>query len=533
MEKTRAYEIVNKAFRDTSRVLFKEEIGELADFEEYLKDCIFPFQILKSHVSGKGVMVPSYYPQKAKIFSQDELERVKMEPLNINQVKDVDSLLEAVSENVKYCGNRVFGKNMNVEYVDNCIDSMNVLYSLSAWKCKNAAFTSNMRDSENVFGATLNSSSKFLIHCYHGIHDTRCFGSFFAVESSDCYSCFNCTNCSDALFSFNLKAKRNVVGNLELPKEKYLGIKEKVVGEIAEWLREKKSFPAVEEIPVLYGGVKKGHVEVDALPPAKDIEGINSCFNTASRLVLGRELGEITDYEKWLVKYSARVKQVEGAFGKPALSVERWVKFDSVPGERLVGLEEALKIGREKRISIEEGEELGVEELMRKVAKDVAYFSCEYTDGKSEKIVQCMISYDANTAFRVVDCTGGKKCAYCSLPAYSEHIYGGAHMRLFHSKFCINCFDSVNLNNCFEVDNCHDTSHSMFCHNCENVSDCLLCFNVKNKKYAVGNTEVGREEFMRVKKILLDYVVGALEKKKRCELGIFNIRKEKEGKGKG
>jgi hypothetical protein len=524
MEKTRTYEAVNRAFKNTSRILFKEEIGELCDFGEYLRDCIFPFNVLKSHVSGKEVVVPAYYPQKAKIFSQDELERVQFEPLNINQVKDIDSLLEAVSGNLNYCGNRVFGRNMNTEYVDNCIDSMNVIYSLSAWKCKNAAFASNMRESENVFGATLNSSSKFLIHCYHGIYDTRCFGSFFAVESSDCYSCFNCTNCNDALFSFNLKGKRNVIGNLELPKERYLELKGKLVSEIAAWLRKKKSFPAVEEIAVLYGGAKRGGVEVDSLPPAKDVAQVNSLFGTASKLVLGKELGPVTDYEGWLVKYSARVKQIRGAFGKPALSAERWVKFDSIPGERLVGLKEALEIGQEKRVSIEDEEAPSLEEMLKRVA-EIAYYCCEYTDGKSEGIVQTMISYDANTAFRVVDCTGGKKCAYCSLPAYSEHVYGGAHMRLFRSKFCINCFDSVNLNNCFEVDNCHDTSHSMFCHNCENVSDCLFCFNVKNKKYAVGNTEVGRDEFLRIKKILLDYVLGELEEKKKCELGIFNIRK--------
>lgn len=518
-----AYAKANRAFKDTCRVLFKEEIGELCEFEEYLKECMFPFQVLKSHISGRDVVVPAYYPQKARIISQDEVGGLEFSPLDVNQVKDIDTLLEAVNENVRYCGNRLFGKNENVGYVDNAIDCMNVLYSHNTWKCKNSAFLSCTRENEYSFGVSTNSSSRFMLHTYHGIKDTRCFGGFFVVESSDCFSCFNCASCSEALFSFNLRSKRNTIGNLELPRERYLGLKEKLVAEIAEKLKKDKKFVSIEHLSGEGGKAGRGKTVEGVLPPAEGMEEINGLFSATSRIVLGKELGPIAGYEGWLTSHSAKVKLLKGAFGKPVLSAEGWLRFGEFPASRLVSQEEALKLGEEKKIVIEEGEEPGLAEILRKVS-DIAYYTCEW-HGRSEKAIQCPIAYDSHTVYRVVDSTGGKKSGCASQVAYSEHIFGGAHSRIFQSRFCIKGYDSVNANNCFEIDNCHDASHSMFCHNCENVSDCLFCFNTKNKRYCVGNTEVGREEFLRVKKILLDYVVGKLEKDKDLELGIFNIGK--------
>ncbi|VVB58823.1 Uncharacterised protein [Candidatus Anstonella stagnisolia] len=51
----------------------------------------------------------------------------------------------------------------------------------------------------------------------------------------------------------------------------------------------------------------------------------------------------------------------------------------------------------------------------------------------------------------------------------------------------------------------------------------MFCFNAKNLRYAVGNVEVGQEEFMRLKGILLSYVQKELEKKKRLDLNVFNV----------
>jgi hypothetical protein len=102
----------------------------------------------------------------------------------------------------------------------------------------------------------------------------------------------------------------------------------------------------------------------------------------------------------------------------------------------------------------------------------------------------------------------------------SEHIFGGS-ARLLYSQFCINMFDSTNLKGCFEVDCSYSSRNSYFCHNCENVNDSMFCFNAKALQYAAFNQVVGKEEFMRLKKILLDYINRELEEKGEIEESIF------------
>ena len=49
-------------------------------------------------------------------------------------------------------------------------------------------------------------------------------------------------NCTDCMFTFGVWAKRYFVANVELPKDKYMALKTKLVGEIAAELKETKRF---------------------------------------------------------------------------------------------------------------------------------------------------------------------------------------------------------------------------------------------------------------------------------------------------
>jgi hypothetical protein len=55
----------------------------------------------------------------------------------------------------------------------------------------------------------------------------------------------------------------------------------------------------------------------------------------------------------------------------------------------------------------------------------------------------------------------------------------------------------------------------------------MFCFNVKNLRYAIGNAEVGREEFLRVKKLVLDEITRSLEKKSDFPISIYGIARER------
>ena len=51
----------------------------------------------------------------------------------------------------------------------------------------------------------------------------------------------------------------------------------------------------------------------------------------------------------------------------------------------------------------------------------------------------------------------------------------------------------------------------------------MFCFNTKNKRYAIGNAEVGKESFLKAKSALLAWLLSQLEKKGSVELDIYNL----------
>ena len=50
------------------------------------------------------------------------------------------------------------------------------------------------------------------------------------------------------MFCFNLRGKRRCIGNLELPREKYDGLKAKLLLEARQMLRERHAVPSIYEI---------------------------------------------------------------------------------------------------------------------------------------------------------------------------------------------------------------------------------------------------------------------------------------------
>ncbi|MFH1471228.1 MAG: hypothetical protein ABIF01_05750, partial [Candidatus Micrarchaeota archaeon] len=89
---------VSEAFTHTFNSLFgkSEENPRLEDFQRYLSEYSLPLAQGKSVVSGKGVSLVSHdYCKGAKFISQDEIKEVPFEPLSINEIKDIDSILEA------------------------------------------------------------------------------------------------------------------------------------------------------------------------------------------------------------------------------------------------------------------------------------------------------------------------------------------------------------------------------------------------------------------------------------------------------
>ncbi len=513
---------VNEAFDSTAKVLFGEGIGDLKSFEGYLKEMMMPYMRKKSFISGKEVTISNIlYPEDAKFISQDEMGGLKFPPLNVNEIKDIDSLFRAVEERTVYCGNKVFGKNYEVKDVDNCVNSSGILYSHNVHNVKHGAYLSYVREAECVFGLGPFPHVKFSMRSCEGIDATRCFETYYTSKTSDSYYTFNCIGCQNIMFSFNQRSKRNVIGNLELPPDRFEKLKRKLLSEMADELKRKKRLFSIADI-AFYGRDKADilaeQVAYDSPVPKK----VEDAFRATTKLVLGQEHKDIKKFGPWLSKRIIGVKKVKGAFGNPTFKQIGLPVIREIPADRLVTLKEGEKCG-EMKMELREGEGLAIADILQRVSK-FAYFTVEFVDGQNQNCVDTPAVFAGSDVYKIWDTTKSKNSAYSSGVIQSEFVFGG-YLRILDSQFCINSYDSTNVKRSFETDGVFFSQGAYLCHNCENIDEGILCFNAKNLRYAVGNCELKKPEYDRIKKMLLDYLNGELGKTNEINASIFSIPK--------
>src|SRR3989338_9310267 len=114
---TQMHLLFEKKWQGLCRLIFNEEIGPLSLYAKWLCELNEPIVRRKSCISGKEVAYAiGEYAQDAKWISLDEVDfSKKWEALSINSIKDIESLVEALSERFYYAGNVVLGNCDNVQ----------------------------------------------------------------------------------------------------------------------------------------------------------------------------------------------------------------------------------------------------------------------------------------------------------------------------------------------------------------------------------------------------------------------------------
>ncbi|MFA6489512.1 MAG: hypothetical protein WCT52_02420 [Candidatus Micrarchaeia archaeon] len=517
-------ETLDRRWRNACKVLFKEDIGSLSNYAAWLMKNTEPVVHRKSSVSGKDITYAiGAYPEGAKWIGLDEIDlHRKFAPLTIDETKDVESIATAIQDRLYYTGNIVLG---NSGFVKNCSSISDSFYMHEAGKLgdsKYLAYCTVGRLNEDCFGCNGIGESQFCVKAYETFREKRCFEFWMGQNSSDCYYTHNMASCTDCMFCFNLKNKRHAIGNLELEPDKYRSIKAGLLAQIADELKRKKSAPSLIDI---VGGVP---LAKPMLPPIKEMKPqptsmspIEEGFAKTCELLFGKPLvGGIDAYAGWLKRHVR--KSEENRSAASGKIVRRWdyCNYFMLPKERILTQEEALAFGEAVKIGAKEADGMALATAGRTIGK-LAFFSTEYEEGTNTNCIECPTPTQAANSYRTSPVVYSKYCAYAFWPRSCEHVYGSNTM--FDSEFCINCYHSVKLKRCFEMDSCRDCAGSYYCHNCENVQDSMFCFNTKNKKYAIGNAEVGRERFMQAKEMLQKYILGGLFAKKSLETDIYNI----------
>lgn len=520
---------IHSAWKDTCRILLGKEIGELEEYGDYLSRYLGKVSRRESSLSSREVWVSSTkkIPPDARLLAYDEIERyqgmLKNHPVNINDIKDVDSLVSALRERFYYAGNTILGNSDNVERSDACSEAHNVFACQNVYEASNyVAYSDRVRLNEMCFGVTIPGESKFIIRGMEMWRNTRCFEVLRTFNSSDCYFTANMLGCTSCMFSFNQRSRNHLIGNLQLPKDRYLAIKQKLVEEMRSELEAKKGIMGI--VDLVSGSIwpqpeKKpaAHFRPPSSSPPAEIQ---SAFDLATKLVLGQPLGPISDYEGWLNRDVGQIMETNSVLSNAPVFVAP-LDFVAAIGRNSVTVEEALRLGEERKADDKTVGELSFSNAAEKL-KDIAITSAETVFGDYSHVVDCAC-YGNKTmhAFRTSSAYGSKYVSHSHWPRGSEYVFGSSIALL--SRFCLKCYNSTYLTRCFEVDSSHRCTDCYFCHNCEGLQDCMFCFNAKSLRYAVGNMELGREQYLKIKKLVLADIAKRLERQKTLGYGIFNI----------
>lgn len=509
---------LEKAWNSTCRVVFGQEMGPLADYQEWLGGYLPKRAKRKSHVSGKEVTVAmDSYSKGARFVSADELAMNKSYALGINQIKDIDSILEGMREQCEYAGNRHLGNSAFVENSDIVIDSQHVGNSTNVEESQYVDSSFMVRKgSKYVFGSGILGAGEFLVRVVDSFGQKRTFESSIVGFSSDCYFCHNVLSCHDMMFSFGQRGRSHCIANTQLPKEKYLQLKAKIIGEVAGELRREKSFPSLAELagdaPVPAG------LEI-ARPPAAqagDMLAIEKGFASTYNILLKKAPSGIRDYEGWLARGNVTVREVPSPFGGKTHVPENLPMFADFPKGRIVPMGEALELGKVGAGGRVDGLPSAINALPQ-----VAFFTPELADGQNANLISFPHAFNVVNAYKGHDGVYGEHIGISSLALNSKYAYGC--YRVLESQFAMKCFNSQYLNRCFEMDSCNKCADSYFCHNSEALSECMFCFSAKGRRFAIGNVELPREKYASVKRAVLGQLAQELEGKKALRLSIFNI----------
>ena len=522
---------INSAWKGACRVLLGEEIGELGEYAGYLKKYREPLRQEKSGLTGKPIYVAEQdFCRGARFIKLEEtgeyLEKLGKAQIDFEKIASLDSLLSAVFPKAYYAGNIVLGNSGHCVDSDRCSNVFYALESHSISDSKYCAYSSLLRTCDNCFGTSMEGQGSMLINCSYGFKPIRCFECLRMMNCSDCYFSSSLENCQNCIFCFNLMNKNHCVGNVQLTKEEYASFKKKFLFELVATLKkEKRAIGIADILSFIRGGAIMGRPEIQRGVKSSPYFGesevsqkIEEGFRKTTRLLLGKELAGIGKYERWLFRSVAVPGRIKSAASGKILH-NMPVAAYSFLKESCVTYEEAEMLGKRS---------LGKEELgklalhsAKQILGDIAYSTPETKLGESHDIGDAVNYSDSRSCWRGSVYWTSKYCCYNFWIRDGEYVFGSD--LVFYSSFCLKCFNSNHLARCFEVSESLSCTDCYFCHNCENLADCMFCFNVKAKRYAIGTVEVGRESYMRIRKMVLGEIASELEREHDLKISIYNV----------
>lgn len=249
---------------------------------------------------------------------------------------------------------------------------------------------------------------------------------------------------------------------------------------------------------------------------------IESAFEAASRMLLGRPFSPMEKFAPWLRQRVVHISDVPSAIGHDTAHLPDYSFFGYIPKSRIVAYSQMALAAEKKIDAVDENATLA--SLLPQICK-IAYFVPSFAEGNNLQVERSVAYLDCLNVRDAFDPFRTKNSAYIYQTLDSEALFGSYFILSSHS--IIHGYTLINCNRCLEVDMAKNCNDCLFCHHVENLSDCMFCFNAKGLRYAIGNVEVGRENYMRIKTMVQKELMGALEKNGRLPFDIYDVLAKK------
>ena len=524
-----AYAYNDRHFREACKVILGGEVGALSEYEEWLLSLKQPMGHANSSASGAPLALASPdHASSARFLSMAEAFAAKPAPFSINEIKDIDSLFSAAAERFAYSGNLVFGNSQFVEESSDVSDSFYIYKSARISGSKAIACSTIIKDSNYLFGCNVASKSEHCMRCHQFTFDARCFEANLCTNSSDAYYVYDCVGCKDIMFSFGQRNATCAIGNLSLPKDKYLLLKAALLEQMRAELKAKKKLPSLADI-FTQAAREPAQITPEMKKCARKFERkasrapVQKAFDSACGIVLGAPIGELARFKGWLARHNIPIRKVQSALGSGEIQAGSYENLKALPNSRYVNIDEMRQLAPLLKLAEKEACAITLANAGKTLGR-MLYITPQFHDGTIMNAYECPIITWSSDCEEVHGCIFMKKSACSTWGRDSEHLFGCAFC--YDSGFNVKCYNSFKIRNCFEVDSARSSTGCYFCHNIENCHGAIFCSNAKNLRYAVCNKEVGKEEFMRVKALLLARVNAEIAKTGACAMDVYSVAKK-------
>ena len=237
-----AYTRLDRQWKAACKAILGFEPSELKAYEGWLSSHMGEHKTEKLNGGGQAMyQFEDFHADSRKLdFASVDFMK-KYPPLSANEMKDIDSIAQALGERAAYAGNISLGNSRFVEGSTNVIDSSFVYKSAGVSESSYVAYATDTRLSKMIFGADQNAQSEHLIASFINRKAMRCLECWAGVEVSDIYYSSYCVGCTDCMFSFNLIGKSHCIGNCQLTREKYSEVKKRLLEQLSGELEAKKN----------------------------------------------------------------------------------------------------------------------------------------------------------------------------------------------------------------------------------------------------------------------------------------------------